>query len=269
MAQTAAWVLAVVLAVLLPLLAGFCLMDRNLWRACLGFVVFALLMSLAWLLLGAPWLAVAEALFGALLTGGTLLWTLRGRGPLPRLSALDETPRRALLMAPLRWLLILIWLGLVGAALVWLLGIEALTLPTSISALLTTTGVPILALGLWAFTTQRHLLRRLLAFNLLGSGVFLLLAGLVAPAPVPTAEVRALIFIGLVVALLGSVLGAALLLRLHAQGGQITLNAVYGAGAGAGAGANAGMGTSAGLALGTESDAAGDAGTGFGPSPGR
>ncbi|MBK5942175.1 hypothetical protein CCR96_23625 [Halochromatium roseum] len=211
-------------------MAGFCLLQRNLWRACQGFVAFALLMSLAWLVLGSPWLALAEALLGALLTGGTLLWTLRGRGALPRLEPVDKTPRRARLSAPVRWLLILGWLGLSSIALLMLLGLDALRLPTSISTLLAATGVLIMGLGLWAFSAQRHLLRRLLAFNLLGSGVFLLLAGLAAPAPVPIAEVRALIFIGLVVALLGSVLGAALLLRLHAQASQVTLNAVLGSG---------------------------------------
>lgn len=202
-------------------LAGFCLLERHLWRACQGFVAFALLMALAWLLLGAPWLALAEALFGALLTGGTLLWTLRGRGALPRLAPVDETARRGRITAPLRWLLPLAWLGLAGTALIWLLGREALMPPASIATLLAATGVLIMTLGLWAFVTLRHLLRRLLAFNLLGSGIFLLLAGLAGPV----AEVRGLILVGLVVALLGSVLGAALLLRLHAQAGQVSLEA--------------------------------------------
>ncbi|WP_201245359.1 hydrogenase subunit MbhD domain-containing protein [Halochromatium salexigens] len=220
MAPAAAWVLAG----LLLLLAGVCLLQRHLWRACQGFVAFALLMSLAWLLLGAPWLALAEALLGALLTGGLLLWTLRGRGALPRLPTLDRTARRGRLAAPLRWLLILTWLGLIATALVGLLGLEALAPPASVTTLLAATGVLIMGLGLWAFSTQRHLLRRLLAFNLLGSGVFLVLAGLAGPG----AEIRGLILIGLVVALLGSVLGAALLLRLHARAGQVTLNPVFG-----------------------------------------
>jgi uncharacterized MnhB-related membrane protein len=221
MAPAVAWGLAG----LLLLVAGFCLLERQLWRACQGFVVFGLLMALAWLLLGAPWLALAEALLGAVLTGGTLLWTLRGRGALPRLALRDETPRRALLTAPLRWLLTLTWVGLTGIALVLLLGPEALLPPASISKLLTATGVLIIAPGIWAFTTQRHLLRRLLAFNLVGSGVFLLLAGLAGPV----AEVRGLILVGLVVALVGSVLGAALLLRLHALAGQVSLEPVAGA----------------------------------------
>jgi uncharacterized MnhB-related membrane protein len=218
------------LAGLLLLMAGLCLLQRNLWRACQGFVAFALLMVLAWLLLGAPWLALAEALLGALLTGGTLLWTLRGRGALPRLPPVDETLRGARFTAPLRWLLSLAWLGLTGIALVWLLGIDALTPPASTTTLLAATGLLIMVLGLWAFATQRHLLRRLLAFNLLGSGIFLLLTGLAGPV----AEVRGLILVGLVVALLGSVLGAVLLLRLHAQAGQVTLNAVFSVSSGSG-----------------------------------
>jgi uncharacterized MnhB-related membrane protein/multisubunit Na+/H+ antiporter MnhC subunit len=232
MALAAAWGLAG----LLLLLAGLSLFQRELWRACEAFVAFALLMALAWLLLGAPWLALAETLLGALLTGGSLLWTLRGRGGLPRLAPVDETARRARVSAPLRWLLILSWLGLTGLALVWLLGPEALTPPRSTSTLLAATGVPIMGLGLWAFAAQRHLLRRLLAFNLLGSGVFLLLGGLAAPAAAATAQVRALILIGLMVALLGSVLGAALLLRLHAQAGQVTLNPLCEARSNAGSG---------------------------------
>lgn len=210
------------LAGLLLLVAGVCLFQRNLWRACQGFVAFALLMSLAWLLLGAPWLGLAEALLGALLTGGTLLWTLRGRGALPRLAPVDRTPPRASSTAALRWLPGLAWLGLTGTALVWLLGIESLLPPASVATLSAWTGLLIMGLGLWGFATQRHLLRRLLAFNLLGSGVFLLLAGLAGPV----AEVRALILIGLLAALLGSVLGAALLLRLHALAAGVSLEPV-------------------------------------------
>jgi uncharacterized MnhB-related membrane protein len=213
------------LAGLLLLTAGFCLLQRHLLRACRGFVAFALLMSLAWLLLDAPWLALAEALLGALLTGGTLLWTLRGHGALPRLGPMDETPPRARFTAPSRWLLSLSWLGLTGIAFVWLLGAEALTPPASVTTVLAATGLLIMGLALWTFTTQRHLLRRLLAFNLLGSGIFLLLAGLAGPM----AEVRGLILVGLLVALLGSVLGALLLLRLHALADRVTLAPASGA----------------------------------------
>ena len=82
-------------------------------------------------------------------------------------------------------------------------------------------GLAIMALGLWAFAHHLHLLRRLLAFNVLGSGVFLLLAGLAGPV----VEVQGLILVGLVVALVGSVLGAALLGRLYALDGRVTLGA--------------------------------------------
>lgn len=209
------------LAGLLILLATFCLVDNNLLRACRVFVVFAMVMSLTWLQLGALWLALAEAVLGALLTGGTLLWTLRGRGALPRLSPLDQTLRRRRITAPLRLLLILTWLGLTGMAMSQLLGLKALMTPESLDALFALTGLLVMSLGLWAFAAQRHLLRRLLAFNLIGSGVFLLLAALARPDH----AVRALILIGLTVGLLGSVLGATLLLRLHALTGHISLAA--------------------------------------------
>jgi uncharacterized MnhB-related membrane protein len=215
MVSIAAWVLAG----LLILLAAACLMDRNLWRACWMFVAFAIMMSLAWLLLGAPWLALAEAVFGAMLTGGTLLWTLRGRGTLPRLAPFDETPRRQRLTAPLRWLMTLTWLGMTAFAISQFRGRDALVNPTSPDSLFALTGMLVMSIGLWAFAAQRHLLRRLLAFNLIGSGVFLLLAALAGS----DSAVRALILIGLSVGLLGSVLGAILLLRLHALTGQVRL----------------------------------------------
>ncbi|MCA1769803.1 MAG: hypothetical protein LC652_07590, partial [Halomonas sp.] len=50
---------------LLVTLAGCCLLDRHLRRACLAFIVFALVMSFAWWQLGVPWLAAGEALLGA------------------------------------------------------------------------------------------------------------------------------------------------------------------------------------------------------------
>ncbi|WPL15171.1 putative monovalent cation/H+ antiporter subunit B [Thiorhodovibrio winogradskyi] len=203
----------------LILLAAACLMDRDLFRACWVFIAFAMVMALIWLMLGEPWLALAEAVLGAGLTGGTLLWTLRGRGKRPRLAPLDRTPRRRRLTAHLRWLMTLTWLGLTSLAIGQLQGLDARMHPLSVDTLFALTGLLVMSLGLWAFAAQRHLLRLLLAFNLIGSGVFLLLASVA----VPRAEVRALILIGLTVGLLGSVLGAAVLLRLHALTGQVSL----------------------------------------------
>lgn len=203
---------------LLLLLAAACLLDRRLRRACLAFVAFALVMSIAWWQLGAPWLAAAEALLGALLTGAALLHALGRAGDVPRLPSRDESPP-ASGGAALRLLGVLAWLALAGLAASWLLGGRGLVPPRAALASLVPAGLAVMALGLWAFARHRHLLRQLLAFNVLGSGVFLLLAGLAGTAP----EVQGLILVGLVVALVGSVLGALLLRRLHALAGQVSL----------------------------------------------
>lgn len=202
----------------LILLALLCLFGRQLRRACLAFIVFALGMSFAWWQLGVPWLATAEALLGALLTGATLLHGLGRAGDVPRLPQRDATAHRGG-EAPVRWLAALAWLGLAGLALEGLLRSGRLPLGGGAELALVPSGLLVMVLGLWAFAHHRHLLRRLLAFNVLGSGVFLLLAGLAGTAP----EVQGLILVGLVVALVGSVLGVLLLRRLHALEGSVTL----------------------------------------------
>jgi multicomponent Na+:H+ antiporter subunit C len=82
-------------------------------------------------------------------------------------------------------------------------------------------GAVLVALGLFGIVTQRHPLRKILSFNILGSGVFLLFgiiarkgaaAGLGAD-PVP----QALVITGIVVAFSASALAIALLLRLVEQ----------------------------------------------------
>ena len=82
-------------------------------------------------------------------------------------------------------------------------------------------------LGLYGLIANPQPLRKILAFNLLGSGVFLLF-GVVARRgaasgfggdPVP----QALVITGIVVAFSATALAVALLLRLFAAGGSATL----------------------------------------------
>lgn len=74
-------------------------------------------------------------------------------------------------------------------------------------------GAGLVAVGTAGFVGNRHLLRRLLAFNVIGSGIFLVLgaSGARDPAagtdPVP----QALIITGIVVALSATALGVALI----------------------------------------------------------
>ncbi len=88
-------------------------------------------------------------------------------------------------------------------------------------------GALLVGLGLYGLVTQPHVLRKILAFNVLGNGVFLLFgvfarrgaaAGLAAD-PVP----QAMVITGLVVAFSATALAVALLLRYHAASGSASL----------------------------------------------
>ena len=86
-------------------------------------------------------------------------------------------------------------------------------------------GVGIFVLGLYALMIHPHLLRKILAFNLMGSGVFLVLAGLArrvpegAPDPVP----HAMVITGIVVAVAATALALVLMLRLRDATGRAVL----------------------------------------------
>lgn len=77
-------------------------------------------------------------------------------------------------------------------------------------------GAALVAIGTYGLIARAHLLRRLLAFNMVASGIFLLFGSLGARPgggidPVP----QAMIITGIVVALAGTALGLALLVRWH------------------------------------------------------
>ncbi|MBA2780992.1 NADH-quinone oxidoreductase subunit K [Halomonas kenyensis] len=80
----------------------------------------------------------------------------------------------------------------------------------------------LIGLGLWAFALHRHLLRRLLAFNVIGTGIFLILMALVGDRN--TAAGHGLVVTGLLVALLGTALGALLIRRLNRLDGRRILD---------------------------------------------
>jgi len=70
------WIFDVLTGCGLLWLAWSCLSSRNLHRAVVQFVSFGLLMSLAWVRLEAPDIALAEAAIGAGLTGALLMASL-------------------------------------------------------------------------------------------------------------------------------------------------------------------------------------------------
>lgn len=96
-----------------------------------------------------------------------------------------------------------------------------MTLPLTEAQLYGLCGAGLIGIGLYGAILGRSALRRLLAFNLIGSGVFIVfgaiarrggLAGGVASDPVP----QALVITGLVVAFAATALAVALLIRLAA-----------------------------------------------------
>ncbi|MCG6659612.1 hypothetical protein HOP52_17820 [Halomonas campisalis] len=196
--------------------AALALFDRQLIRACALFVLFALTVALAWWRLGFPWLALLEVLLGAALTGAFLFHALGvmpwARAPRGRLSRWRDP-------VPLNWrrgffrlLPALAAVGMLGIALASLPAINEAPGPLRLS------GTVLFGLGLWAFALQRHLLRRLLAFNIIGTGIFLLLMSLARE--VSPAAGQGLVITGLVVALLGTMLGALLIRRLNGLDGR-------------------------------------------------
>jgi len=86
-------------------------------------------------------------------------------------------------------------------------------------------GVVLIGVGTYGFMTRAHLLRRVLAFNVIGSGVFLLIGALgrrtagAQADPVP----HALIITGIVVALSLTALAVALVLRHVGETGRVVL----------------------------------------------
>ena len=86
-------------------------------------------------------------------------------------------------------------------------------------------GVGLFCLGLYALIAYAHLLRKIMAINVMGSGLFLILvtlakrSGEAVPDPVP----HAMVITGIVVAVSVTAFALMLMLRVVAETGQATL----------------------------------------------
>jgi len=85
-------------------------------------------------------------------------------------------------------------------------------------------GVGLFTMGLYALIVHAHLLRKILALNIMGSGVFMILVALAkrsgdVPDPVP----HAMVITGIVVAVSATALALTLMLKLNATSGRATL----------------------------------------------
>ncbi|MEJ7929908.1 NADH-quinone oxidoreductase subunit K [Ramlibacter sp. AN1015] len=85
-------------------------------------------------------------------------------------------------------------------------------------------GAALIAIGLYGLMVRSHLLLRLLGFNIMGSGIFLLFGSLAARTPGPLDPVPlAMVITGIVVALAATALGLALAVRLYEHTGAVVL----------------------------------------------
>ena len=95
-------------------------------------------------------------------------------------------------------------------------------MPVTLYAL---TGIGLFFLGLYSLIVQAHLIRKIIALNIMGSGVFLVLVGLggrtssAVPDPVP----QAMVLTGIVVAIAATALALTLILRVQAETGRTEL----------------------------------------------
>lgn len=84
-------------------------------------------------------------------------------------------------------------------------------------------GTVLFTLGVTGVVLIEHLLRRILAFNLMGSGAFLVLVGLAQRNGVPDPVPQAMVLTGIVVAVAATALALALVRKLHALTGCLEL----------------------------------------------
>jgi multicomponent Na+:H+ antiporter subunit C len=95
----------------------------------------------------------------------------------------------------------------------------------SIPLLYALIGVVLLCLGLYSLVTYPHLIRKILALNVAGAGVFLFLVATAyqtsgaLPDPVP----HAMVLTGIVVAVSATALALALACRIHQETGTTRL----------------------------------------------
>ncbi|CAE6509835.1 NADH-ubiquinone oxidoreductase [Nitrosomonas nitrosa] len=86
-------------------------------------------------------------------------------------------------------------------------------------------GIGLFVLGLYGLIIYAHLLRKILAINIMGSGVFLVLAGLAHRLPDGTADPisHAMIITGIVVAVAATALALVLMMQVQHTTGQAVL----------------------------------------------
>jgi multicomponent Na+:H+ antiporter subunit C len=87
------------------------------------------------------------------------------------------------------------------------------------------TSVVLFCLGVYALIAHAHFLRKILAINIMGSGIFLLLVAVArrSPGSMPDPVPHAMVLTGIVVAVSATALILALTRRIHTETGAVSL----------------------------------------------
>ena len=85
------------------------------------------------------------------------------------------------------------------------------------------TGIALFTLGAAGVILMNNLLRRILAFNVMGSGIFLVLVGLAQRQGTVDPVPQAMVLTGIVVAVAATALALALVRKLHGLTGHLEL----------------------------------------------
>lgn len=85
------------------------------------------------------------------------------------------------------------------------------------------TGVALFAMGLHGLIAHAHLLRKMLAMNVMGAGVFLVLIAMADRETPPNPVPHAMVLTGIVVAVAATAFGLALATRVRAGTGKTEL----------------------------------------------
>lgn len=84
-------------------------------------------------------------------------------------------------------------------------------------------SVALVALGFYGLVVRPHMIRKLLAVNVLGSGAFALFLAMAARGARTDPVVQAMVLTGIVVAISATALGLVLIRRIYATTGTIRL----------------------------------------------
>lgn len=96
----------------------------------------------------------------------------------------------------------------------------------SVTSLYALVGVGLFCLGLYTLITHAHLLRKILALNVMGSGIFMVLVALAwrTGGAQPDAVPHAMVITGIVVTVSATALALTLMLRVASETGSAELH---------------------------------------------